>query len=131
MALEHWNPGGPGIVPFLESGETRLGDWERKSWGITNAEAAEKILVSWRMPHETVSAIRHHYEPAAYHNPLIHMLALAAAAAADICYAIPGEAPYWQLTSKTFAKAGLEPSLFPIVCEKAERKFAELNLVVE
>jgi len=131
MALERMKPRIEGLRPFLESGETVLDEWERKTWGITNSEAAEHILTHWRLPHDTVSAIRHHYRPTGLQHPLIHLLTLAASAAADIGYAIPGEQHYWELSSKTFSKAGLDPSLLPIVTERAQRKFAQLNLLVE
>ncbi len=131
MALERLAPS-PGTVvsPFLESGETALDTWEQKSWGITNVEVADKILVHWRLPHETASAIRHHYQPSGRHNPIIYLLKLAAAAAAELQHGIPGEESYWQLTTETYERAGLAPACFPSICQKAQRKFEQLKIVV-
>lgn len=131
MALERVAPA-PGVtaVPFLESGETALDAWEQKTWGITNVEAAEKVLLHWRLPRETAMAIRHHYQPAGRHNPIIHLLVLAAGAAADLKHGIPGEESYWRLTTETFDQAGLAPACFPIICQKAQRKFDQLRIVV-
>jgi HD-like signal output (HDOD) protein len=130
MALERLAPATPAIPAFPESGETTLDGWEQRYWGVTNVEAAEKILLHWRLPHETVTAIRHHYRPAGRHNPLTHLLTLAAAAAADRFYCIPGEESYWQLTAENFAKAGLRERDFQLACEKAQRKYEQLKVVV-
>jgi HD-like signal output (HDOD) protein len=129
MALERLAPSDGGIPAFLESGETVLDAWEEKYWGITNVEAAEKILLRWRLPNETVAAIRHHSHPTGHHNPIIHLLTLASSAAASF-YGIPGEESYWQLTSENFDQSGLDPACFPIVCRKAQHKFEQLKIMV-
>jgi HD-like signal output (HDOD) protein len=130
MALERLAPADSAIPPFVQSGETALDVWEQKNWGVTNVEAAEKILLHWRLPHETVTAIRHHYHPAGRHNPLTHLLTLAAAAAADRFYCIPGEESYWKPTAENFAKAGLRERDFQLACETAQRKYEQLKVVV-
>lgn len=130
MALERLAPADAGFPAFRESGETSLDVWEQKHWGITNVEAAEKILLHWRLPHETVTAIRHHYRPAGKHNPIIHLLKLAATAAADRFHGIPGEESYWQITPENFSKAGISPLDFQFACEKAQRKYEQLKIAV-
>ena len=130
MALERLAPAAAAIPPFGESGETELGVWEQKYWGLTNPEAAEKILLHWKLPHETVLAIRHHCRPSGRHNPIIHLLKLAATAAADRFSAIPGEEGYWRVTPENFAKAGLDLPGFQLACEKAQRKFEQLRVVI-
>lgn len=130
MVLERMAPSDTGIPAFLESGEASLAAWEQKYWGITNVEAAEKVLTHWRLPRETVKAIRHHYHPGDLHNPIIHLLRIAAAAAAKSYYGIPGEESYWQLTTENFSKAGLNPAFFQIVCHKAQRKYERLRIMV-
>jgi len=131
MALERLAPPDSGIPPFLDSGDTELDVWEQRHWGTINVEAAEKILLHWRLPHETVTAIRHHYRPAGRHNPITHLLKLAAGAAADRFNSIPGEESYWVITPENFTKAGLEPLDFTLACEKAQRKFEQLSGTVE
>lgn len=130
MALERIADGAAEVRPFAESGEKVLGEWERKTWGLTNVEAAEKILVGWRLPRDTVVAIRHHYDAAGKHNPIIHLLKLAAAAAADRFGGLPGEESYWDLTSENFRKAGLTEQDFREACERAQRKFERLKAAV-
>lgn len=130
MALERLAPVEAEIPPFAASGESELDVWEQKHWGLTNPEAAERILVHWKLPHETVTAIRHHYRPAGKHNPIIHLLKLAATAAADRLYGIPGEEAYWQVTPENFAKAGLDAKLFALVCDKAQRRYEKLKVAI-
>lgn len=45
--------------------------------GVPFADA-DIVRVAEKLPHETVSAVRHHYRPANRHNPIIPLLALAA-----------------------------------------------------
>lgn len=130
MALERLAAHDPQIPPFRDSGETVLDAWERKHWGMSNVEAAEKILVHWRLPHETVTAIRHHYDGAGKQNPIIHLLKLAATAASDRFGGLPGEEGYWQLTLENFTKAGVTERDFHAACERAQQKFDQLKAAV-
>lgn len=113
-------------VAFAASGETELDVWEHKQWGLTNCEAAEKILLHWRLPSDTVISIRHHYRPDHRHNPIIHLLNLAAGAAEDRLLGLPGEAPFWQHTRENFAKAGIDEKRFLVASERAQRTFRRL-----
>lgn len=130
MAMERLAPSLAGIPTFLESGETELDAWEKKYWGITNPEVAEKILLHWGLPHETATAIRYHCRPGNRFNPIIHLLTIAAAAATDRYYGIPGEESYWKLTTENFDRAGLKMAEYNTACEKAQRKFAQLKIAV-
>lgn len=127
MALELLAKGGAGASPFATSGETELDVWEKKTWGVNNCEVAEKILVHWRLPHETVIAIKHHYHPAGKHNPVIHMLTLAAGSAEDRCCGLPGEETLLKITPENFAKAGLNERTFQKASERAQRTFQRLH----
>lgn len=131
MAIERIAAQAPDATPFAESGETELDTWEMANFGTTNGEVAQKILLHWRLPYETASAIRHHYRPANRHNPLIHLLKLASSAAADRYYGIPGEEPYWIVGPENFAKAGLSLDTFRIACEKAHRSYERIRVAVE
>jgi HD-like signal output (HDOD) protein len=131
MALERLTPSPAGTAcSFQASGETALDAWEQKNWGVTNVEVAEKILLHWRLPHETALAIRYHYQPENRHNPIIHLLMIASRAAVDLKHGIPGEESYWRLTTETFSRAGLAPACFPTICQKAQRKFEQLKIAV-
>lgn len=111
---------------FTASGETELDVWEQKNWGITNPEVAEKILLHWRLPSDTVISIRHHYRPDHRHNPIIHLLNLAAGAAEDRLFGLPGEEKFWRPSPENFAKAGLTERHFQRASERAQRTFARL-----
>ncbi len=127
LALEQLTPPGVIIPPFRESGMARLDEWEREYWGVTNVEITERILRHWRLPHEAVTAVRDHYDPAGKHNPISHLLRLAASAAADRNFAITGEEAHWQLTPENFTKAGLDQPRYHHFCERAQRKFEQLR----
>jgi HD-like signal output (HDOD) protein len=119
--------GGRHIPPFDPGTGQPIDEWEKTHWGLDNCEAAEVILTEWRLPHETVGAIRHHYKPAGRHNPIAHLLALAASAAYDRYQGLPGEEGYWQPTEENFRKAGMDLKAFQIAGEKAQVTFARLE----
>ncbi len=121
---------GAAFPAFAASGAVALGEWERRHWGVTNCEVAEMVLKHWRLPHETVLAIQHHYEPATRHSPVIHLLTLAAAAAQDRFYGLPGEEPYLCVTEENFKRAGLDVSVYQRACERAQRTFERLHAAV-
>lgn len=130
MALERWAATQPDIVPFADSGHSRIGDWELEQFGLTNVEVAEKILLHWKLPHETVIAIRHHYDPGVRHNPIIHLLMLAATGAAERFSGIPGEMPYWTPGPSNLTRAGLGPKRLLMASERAQRKYEQLRIAV-
>lgn len=119
------------IPPFEPGAGQPIDEWEKTHWGMDNCEAAEIILRDWRLPHETVTAVRHHYRPEGRHNPIIHLLALAAGAASDRYQGIPGEEFYWKATPESFRKAGIELRDFQQAGEKAQRTFARLESAMD
>ena len=125
MALDRLAEENPAQT-FAASGETELDVWEQKNWGITNCEVAEKILLHWRLPQDTVVSIRHHYRPDHRHNPIIHLLNLAAGSAHDRLFGLPGEENFWKPTPENFAKAGLSERNFQRASERAQRTFQRL-----
>lgn len=129
IALERMTPG-PKAVPYAGSDERDLDFWEIRTWGVSNCEVAERILLAWRLPHETVIAIKHHYRPAGKHNPVIHMLVLASCAAQDRGYGLPGEESLLRIGPENLAKAGLNEHEFRDACEHAQRVFQRLGSCV-
>jgi len=128
MAMELLAP--DGVVPFDQSGQVQLDVWERKYWGVTNVEVAEKILLHWRLPANTVAAIRNHWRPLGRHDAKTHLLALAAGAAAENNYAIPGEQNYWKPTAESFSIAGFHESQLPAIIIKAKGTYERLQLAL-
>ncbi len=115
-------------VPLFDPGTGQpLDEWEKTHWGLDNCEAAAVILEEWRLSHETVMAVRDHYRPAGKHNPVTHLLTLAASAAYDRYQGLPGEEAYWQPTEENFRKAGVDLKAFQLAGEKAQRTFARLE----
>lgn len=127
MALELVPRLGLQIPPFNPGTGQPIDEWEKCHWGLDNCEAAEVILKEWRLPHETVLAIRHHYRPAGLHNPIIHLLALAAGSASDRFQGISGEEGYWMPTAETFRKAGVDLASYQAASERAQQTFARLE----
>lgn len=116
-----------GLVPFPQSGERDLEVWESRIWGMSNCDIAARILLQWRLPHETVIAIKHHYHPSGKHNPVIHLLALAAGEAMARRGGLPGEDFLQYHSAENFEKAGLDADDFKRVCTRAERTFERLR----
>jgi len=130
MALERLPRPESGVPPFAASGETVLGLWEKRRWGITSAEAGEQILNHWKFPRESVAAIRYHYEPGQRHNPLIYLLVIAVAAAAERRHGLPGEDGYWMVNTDTLVRAGLTQKTLSAACERAQEKFDHLHIAI-
>jgi HD-like signal output (HDOD) protein len=130
MALDRLAREDLSVQGFAASGEPALDEWEQKTWGTDNCRVAEHILLHWRLPADTVVSIRHHYHPEKRHNPIIHLLNLAAGAAEHRLFGLPGEEGYWKFTPENFAKAGLTERKFQEVCEHAQRSFNRLHSVV-
>jgi len=130
MALDRLAREDLSVQAFTASGEVALDEWEQKTWGIDNCRVAEHILLHWRLPADAVISIRHHYHPEKRHNPIIHLLNLAAGAAEHRLFGLPGEEAFWKFTPENFAKAGLTERKFQEVCERAQRTFNRLHSVV-
>lgn len=126
LALDRLAGAEPVVPSYPDSGAAAIDEWEQRHWGISNVEVAEKVLLHWKLPHETVSAIRHHYRPAKRHNPIIHLLTLASSSATDRFFGLPGEEAYLTPTPENFVKAGLKPIEFQQACERAQRTFDRL-----
>ena len=86
----------------------RLEAWEQKNWGTTNCEVAERILHHWRLPSDAIVSIRHHYRPEHRHNPIIHLLNLAAASADDRLFGLPSEKKNLERHAGKFRKSRAE-----------------------
>ena len=113
---------------FAASGETRLDVWEEKTWGMTNCQMGARILELWRLPADTVLAIRHHYHPAGLEHPVIYRLHLAAGAAEQCGHGLPGEAEYWSFSLENFTQAMIDPGQYQTSLTRARKTFQRLQL---
>jgi HD-like signal output (HDOD) protein len=130
MALQKLADQAGSTLSFATGGERELAAWEEAAWGTSNCTVAARILAHWRLPGETVTAIRDHYHPAGRHNPITHLLNLAAGAAEHRCFGLPGEELYWQFTPENFVKAGLDLRRFQALTERAQRTYQRLHSAV-
>lgn len=127
MALEITGRRHGHVPPFNPGTAQPLAEWEKCHWGLDNCEAAAIILESWRLPPEAIEAVRQHYHPGYQRNALIHLLALAAGAAADIYQSIPGEEAYWHLNVESLRLAGLTAIELDRAVAKAQENFQRLE----
>jgi HD-like signal output (HDOD) protein len=130
MALEQCARLDAGAPPFAHSGETALGVWETRQWGVDNCAVAERILTQWRLPAEAVRAVQHHYRPLTQTDPLVHLLSLATSAVHAMGYGLPGEEVYCQTTEVTLARTGLDARRCRAACERAQLTFDRLHHAV-
>jgi len=87
-----------------------VADWERKTFGITSAEATTILLEHWRFPGEVVESMRGHFEPLAdpeSSNVGACVLNLACGVAARFGLDLPGEAGNWICSPAKLTLAGV------------------------
>jgi HD-like signal output (HDOD) protein len=127
MALERVGCRHGQIPPYNPGTGQPIDEWEKCHWGLDNCEAAEIILQEWRLPPETVLAVRHHYRPEPHNHPLVHLLSLASGSAYDRYQGISGEEYYWQANVTNFRKAGLGLQEFNEAADRAQATFQRLE----
>lgn len=118
------------VPPYNPGSEQPIDEWENAYWGMDNGIAAGLILEAWRLPPEAVAAVRHHYHPGPAHPPLVHLLALAAGAAADRYPGIPGEENLWHPTADNFRLAGISIQDLHSAVDKAEESFQAIEMAL-
>lgn len=126
VCLDHLARDYPDLdIPRL-SDEHGLADWENVVFGISSNSAAASILSSWRFPEGFTAAIGDHYKPEAQHEPLTHLLSLAASIADILGYGLQGEARYWMDPKEIYHNAGLEPKQANVIIDHAFEAFHRL-----
>jgi HD-like signal output (HDOD) protein len=118
-----------GELPRL-SDNLGLADWEDIVFGISSNGAAATILRAWRFPDNFTAAINDHYKPEAQHDPLTHLLSLAASMADVLGYGLEGEARYWLDPKDIYHNAGLDPKEANAVIDHAFESFHRLLLIL-
>lgn len=113
------------IPSFASSGEASVAAWERRHWGTDSWQVTAGVLHHWQLPAEVVCAIEHHEEPTGRTDPVVHLLNLAAGAAARDGYGLPGENP--RADAETMAAAQITESQFRSALERAEETFKRLR----
>jgi HD-like signal output (HDOD) protein len=107
-----------------------LAKWERDFTGFTNCEAAAFILNEWRFPATTIMAIGDHYVTSAAASSLANLLNLAAGAAEEAGFGLPGETTYWELSEQKFAAAHVDLGQRSAALERALEKFERMRAAI-
>jgi HD-like signal output (HDOD) protein len=114
-------------IPCLTDG-LGLSDWEEMVFGLSSNSAAATMLSAWRFPADFVAAIGGHYGPESRHEPLTHLLSLAASMADALGHGLRGEACYWLEPKDIYHNAGLEPKEASAIIDQALESFHKLVL---
>ncbi|MEO5960007.1 MAG: HDOD domain-containing protein, partial [Opitutaceae bacterium] len=122
LAREIASPGG-----YEGDGRGPLAEWETNLVGLSNCEAAARILQEWRFPKTTVESIRHHYAPLDDSPALATLLNLAAGAAERCGHGLPGERFYWEVTPEKLAAVGLEQGQLDDASRLALERFGPMR----
>ena len=109
-----------------------LAEWEKEMTGFTNCDAGAFVLNEWRFPGEVSAAIAAHYLPEseAPESSLAHLLNIAAGAADELGFGIPGEEPYWGHRKTKWAVAGIDEKQLEAASKVAMGHFAKLRAAV-
>jgi len=109
-----------------------LAEWEKGLTGFTNCEAGAFVLNEWHFPPEICSAIAFHYNPEvdAPDSRVAHVLNLAAGAADELGFGLPGEEPYWTRTAQKWTAAGIDEKQLAEASASAMQQFTRLRAAV-
>ncbi len=122
--------GAKSAAATLASGEGVL-DWEVRTTGINNCDAAGVILGEWRFPAATISGIRDHYLPNSSSLPLASLLNLAAAAADRGGHGLPGETCYWDVSPEKLSASGADEEQIDAAMRLALIQFGPLRAAID
>ncbi len=117
---------------FAADSGRQLGDWETDVIGMNNCEAGEIILNEWHFPPAIATALGGHYAPeqASGDPQLAALLNLAAGAADDREFGLPGEEAYWERRPERLAAAGVSEEQLDAASEKGFLRFGTLRTAV-
>lgn len=103
-------------------------DWERATFGTTNAAAASFVLASWNFPPVACEAIEYQYYPeiAPSKGKLARLLNVAAGIADKVGKGIPGEESYWDFSDETLEEVRLEEDDIFAISETVSEKIGEV-----
>ncbi len=108
----------PGVAPF-EPRRELLAQWERATWGLTNADVAARVLELWDFPEHAVEAVRDHVCILATSSREALLLNIAAGAAEAYGAGLPGEGNLWIYHTQGFERAAVAESHVTWAAERA------------
>lgn len=106
-----------------------IGDWERRTFGVTSNEVAVILLRHWHFPADLIDAIAGHAQPLAdpdRSNAGAAILNLACLVAARFGLDLPGEAGGWDCTPAKLTLAGVTGADLDDCADRARAHYAAL-----
>ncbi len=100
----------PSTQPFFSSGMAEIERWELTSFGLTNPEAAQTILSTWRFPNAITEPLRHQYSTtlsAAGYGKIALLIQVSRALAAQQGFGLIGERDQDGLSETTLRALGI------------------------
>ncbi len=109
---------------FKSDDKTPLLEWEKKTFNITNPEAATVVLEAWKFPEIAIEALRYQYEPdlSPTENRLARLINISSAIAEHLGKGAQGEKSYWNLSKDFLAAADLDISDAREACKVVKQR---------
>ncbi len=106
-----------------------VGAWERETFGVTSAEAAERLFSLWRFPERLAEPIHFQFKPlsAPQRVRFAALLHLAGYIADRLGHSLPIENEAWTRDEDVLLMAGLEPETFEVCLEKIQASAKQMN----
>ena len=113
---------GEGVAPSAHA-------WERRTFGMSAAEAAAILMDGWKFPRVLCEAVRYHLEPEAAPGAPVEavLLNLAGGIAAGLGKGLPGEGACLQVTPGRLQRAGLTEADLQECAAHTQAAFAKLR----
>jgi HD-like signal output (HDOD) protein len=111
--------------------QRRIVEWETRTLGLSNTDAAAVILAEWRFPAHTIAAIRDHYLLAPSESKLAYVINLAAGAAERCQHSLPGETAYWMPIEERCDIAGVTEEQIDEAMREALINFGPVRAAID
>lgn len=111
--------------------QRRIVEWETRTLGLSNTDAAAFILAEWRFPAHTIAAIRDHYLLAPSESKLAYVINLAAGAAERCQHSLPGETAYWMPIEERCDIAGVTEEQIDEAMREALINFGPVRAAID
>jgi HD-like signal output (HDOD) protein len=109
-----------------------LGDWEKTTFGINNAEAAAELMEHWKFAPTIRQAIRFHYAPTSSKEAPAEaaMLNCAGWIVHQLGKSLPGEAVYWRREPEKLEKALITGEALDSLVEEVKTELDTMKAAV-
>lgn len=111
--------------------QKRIVDWETRTLGLSNTDAAAFILTEWRFPAHIIAAIRDHYLLAPSDSKLAYIVNLAGGAADRCQHGLPGEEAYWSPVQERCEIVGVTEEQIDEATREALANFGPVRAAID